>query len=169
MKTGHGKAVAITTGALACALLAVAGFAFKDRIIAEYYLWRLGDDDDPSEPRIWVSYGQDVRPRTPKDEKRMADRGHVEFVGQSSRAEALAQMGRGAVPVLIKGLKHSDPKIQIRAAWALRRIGSDAVEAVPVLVDLSSPVDETQADALPDDRRFVRLAAVQALKSIRGR
>jgi hypothetical protein len=63
MKTGRGKAVAIAAAVLGLAVLAATGFAFKDRIIAE---WRLWDSEPKSRSQGDHLEGVDYIPQVPR-------------------------------------------------------------------------------------------------------
>ena len=70
-------------------------------------------------------------------------------------AWALGQIGSAAVPGLLQALHSSQRTRQISAAWTLGRIGPDAVDAVPILSELTHL----------DDKEISRVA-VSALKKI---
>ena len=70
-------------------------------------------------------------------------------------AYALARIGKDAVPALITALKDEDSDVRSNAADALGKIGADAKEAVPVLIT-----------ALKDEDNYVRSNAADALGNI---
>ncbi len=70
-------------------------------------------------------------------------------------AEALAAVGRPAVPALVRKLQGDDYWATTWAARALGRMGGRAPEAIPALVEL-----------LSDPSRDIRAAAMQALERI---
>jgi HEAT repeat protein len=64
---------------------------------------------------------------------------------------ALLRMGPRAIPRLARALQHSDPRVRMQAARALRKAGAppDAVPALEALLDDPNPlVRETAAEAL---------------------
>jgi HEAT repeat protein len=73
----------------------------------------------------------------------------------SQAAQALAAIGKDAVPPLRKVLKDTQENVLVRASLALGRIGPDAKEAVPELKELLSDVDDG-----------VKRAAAEAIKRI---
>jgi HEAT repeat protein len=66
--------------------------------------------------------------------------------------QALARIGRAAVPELVGALKHPLAVVRFRAAWALGLIGPDAAQAMPALIK-----------ALGDGDRQVRQLSAYAL------
>ena len=96
--------------------------------------------------------GGDPDPSPPDEVLRLRKR----WLGGFYAIHALGAIGLGAeaaVAMLIESLHSSDPTIQIKAAWALGRIGPSAKDAVPALADLQnkSPfpcVQDTAASAL---------------------
>ena len=69
--------------------------------------------------------------------------------------DALARIGKPAVPALVEALHDLNPELRDQAALALARIGPQAVDAVPDLIA-----------ALRDDDETVRKDAVRALGQI---
>jgi HEAT repeat protein len=69
--------------------------------------------------------------------------------------DALAEIGKQAVPALAVALKDENTAMRRYATYTLRDIGSDAEAAVPALID-----------ALKDNHLSVRLGAADALGSI---
>jgi hypothetical protein len=69
--------------------------------------------------------------------------------------DALARIGKPAVPALVEALHDPNPDLRDQAALALARIGPDAEAAVPDLIA-----------ALNDDNEVVRKDAVRALGQI---
>jgi HEAT repeat protein len=57
-----------------------------------------------------------------------------EFYGSHKAQTILGNIGRAAVPPLIKLLQGPDAEGRRKAIWALRGIGADAAEAVPTLI-----------------------------------
>jgi HEAT repeat protein/S1-C subfamily serine protease len=70
--------------------------------------------------------------------------------------DALVQMGKPAVPALMRGLENRLPQARVASAEGLGRLGSDARQAVPRLVGVMN------FDSFPEARR----AAGQALNKI---
>ncbi|MGW8257184.1 MAG: HEAT repeat domain-containing protein [Thermoguttaceae bacterium] len=68
-----------------------------------------------------------------------------------------AQTAEKTLPVLLKGLEHSEPKFRCGAAEALGKLGPPAKPAIPAL-----------QKALQDDKEEVRKAAAAAIKAIGG-
>jgi HEAT repeat protein len=130
MKTGRGKGVAIGSSVLGLVVL-IAGFAIKDRAVAEYYLWKLKSGDlferEAAAGRLRMTGSHAVRgllgviaddfdPRSPR-------------VGNCRKvspwylvSRALEGMGRAAVPALREALQDGSPGIRQAAADALRKI-----------------------------------------------
>jgi HEAT repeat protein len=52
---------------------------------------------------------------------------------RTAASQALAAIGKPAVPDLIRLLKSGDTNVRSRSAWALGKIGPDAKEAIPAL------------------------------------
>jgi HEAT repeat protein len=71
-------------------------------------------------------------------------------------ASALADIGRLAVPRLLRTLEHPDPAVRILAVNALARLGPPARAALPKLIDLAK-----------EDQAIVRAMAIEALPKIR--
>jgi len=106
---------------------------------------------------------------------------------QSRAYDALASIGKAALPALIQALSNPDRTIRLGAALALRGIGVEARDAVPALMaslreDAEDPLETTVAEfaaqalgnigddavpalmaALADDDRRVRRGAARAL------
>ncbi|MFH1829788.1 MAG: HEAT repeat domain-containing protein [Pseudomonadota bacterium] len=70
-------------------------------------------------------------------------------------ADALVEIGSGAVPALIAALKDSNQEVRSCAAWALGKIGPAAKDAVPALIA-----------ALKDQDWEVRYSSAKALRKI---
>jgi HEAT repeat protein len=71
----------------------------------------------------------------------MKDMGYTDEAGknQSIRViirKRLTLIGKPAVPFLIKGLEHEDPRAQSNSVTTLGEIGPDAAEALPHLIDI---------------------------------
>jgi hypothetical protein len=84
-------------------------------------------------------------------------RGYLDWDMHESAAAALGRIGAAAVPQLLTALADQDPIIRQRAADVLARIGPEAQEATPRLIELLRDEQE-------DDR--VRKTAAWALGQI---
>jgi HEAT repeat protein len=89
------------------------------------------------------------------------------------RRAVMASLSRGekkGVPILISGLKDSSVEVRLSAAWALGRLGPDAVDAIPALErrldDKDSKMREVVERALIsiDAKRFKRLKGEGEIK-----
>jgi HEAT repeat protein len=78
-----------------------------------------------------------------------------EWEVQQVAADALARIGEGSIPELVRLLEDPNPKTRARAAWALGRMGPQGTKAVPAL-----------AAALQDKDRQVQESAARALGQI---
>ncbi len=68
---------------------------------------------------------------------------------------ASAEIARQSVPLLVKGLTDSEPRVRVEAAASLEHLGRLAKEAVPSL-----------KQAMYDKDEAVRIAAEKALKAV---
>lgn len=96
----------------------------------------------PVEPRVAVTA---FRPATP----------FREWTVRETAADALARIGKPAVPALVRTLDDPDANARVQAANALARLGPAAADAVPALTE-----------ALDDPDPLVRQAAARALGQI---
>lgn len=78
---------------------------------------------------------------------------------RQAAAEALASVGKSAVPALLKSLDHADWQVRAAAVFALGQIGSEASEAKARL----------QKIAAKDENSSVRDAAAFALDAMEGK
>lgn len=77
---------------------------------------------------------------------------HWEDMVSGFAGEALARIGKPAVPGLVESLKHPNSRVRANAARALGKIGLAAREAIPAIIPL-----------LDDRDRYVRQQAARAL------
>jgi len=145
MKAPRGKAVAIGTVVLALAVLSGAAFASRERIVAEYYLWRLGTEA--------------------AGEVKCLEKDDTDSFAKTPASEAMVAKGARAVPILLRGIERTNFRTQIRAAWALGQLGSDAETAVPALMRLRDGIARS-GEGGPKEDRLVLLAAVRALQKL---
>jgi hypothetical protein len=157
----RGKHVALSTVAVGLVVLLVAGFAGRDRIREEWYIWRLASPNK-AERRASIRGLDELRSARalPYFEAMLKPFGEKD---NEVRNEAACAMGRvapqdAAVPYLLEKLKdRSVPENRRFAAWALGEIGPKARNAVLAL-----------KDALDDDHLPAQKAAAEALKKIQG-
>jgi HEAT repeat protein len=97
--------------------------------------------------------GEHGKPATPQLVATLADRDD-----RAAAFDALVRIGKPAVPDLIKGLGNKNQFVRIWCAHALGRIGSDASDAAPALME------RARSDASIN----VRDAAKAALAKVRG-
>ena len=126
-----------------------------------------------------------------------AEERKIRYQTGSKPYSALVNSGRPAVPALIRSLKSDNDDIRLQAMQALSRIGPEAEEAVPALINVlknreltktESKLDQADwmissdagvalasigrhaipalADALRDEREYVRFDAASALSRI---
>jgi len=81
--------------------------------------------------------------------------GFREWSLRETAADALARIGRPAVPALIRALSDPDPELRHQAARALSRMGPSVRDAVPALIR-----------ALKDPDPLVRRSAARALGQV---
>lgn len=129
------------------------------RIGAAYAIGELGPDAAPAFPALVAALGTTV------DEKN-APIGSYPCVFQSLRdtaGEALAKLGKPALPALIAALQNSDPNVRDGAAKAFGGIVPFPKEAIPALTvalkDEDSKVRHDAALALPDTAGAAERAA----------
>jgi hypothetical protein len=104
MKSPRGRLIAISVGILGLALLTIAGFAFRERIREEYWLWRLEREEETGQ-RLAVKRLGELRslravPRLLEcacPPKNFWRQGLVDEV-----KAALSSMGPEVIPVLIE-------------------------------------------------------------------
>ena len=65
--------------------------------------------------------------------KNLARNNRVDEGVQYETAWALGRMGPDAVPAMLELLKDEDPHVRCLAAWALKNIGPQAKAAIPAL------------------------------------
>ncbi|MCI0683278.1 MAG: HEAT repeat domain-containing protein [Gemmataceae bacterium] len=86
-------------------------------------------------------------------------------------ARSLAQIGPESVPLLTEASQNVDPRVSLRALWALSVIGPDAEPAIPILVELlDHPKERNRAGALyalGEIGRAAGPATAQIVRSIR--
>lgn len=82
-------------------------------------------------------------------------------------AYALAAIGNPAIPALIGLLVHSNPWVQINAAFALGEMGARAAEAVPALITLLGHPEHAVVRTTLDALGQIRTGAQAALPEIR--
>jgi outer membrane biosynthesis protein TonB len=100
-------------------------------------------DPSPSQP---VNVSEQIEKLTKNEDRQAA-------------AEALASVGKSAVPALLKSLDHADWQVRAAAVFALGQIGSEAGEAKARL----------QTIAEKDENSSVRDAAAFALDAMEGK
>jgi HEAT repeat protein len=75
--------------------------------------------------------------------------------------DALGRIGKPAVPPLIRALKSSDPSVRAWAAYAVRKVGPEARDAMPALAGLLR--DDRTAAAAAQSLSVMGAPAVPAL------
>jgi HEAT repeat protein len=90
---------------------------------------------------------------------------HLGGIARDDASQALAGIGPGAVPHLIRLLDAKSPQIRITAIRTLEQIGPDAKAAIPILADIAKrKVALTGPEGIEEER--VRKASGEALKRI---
>ena len=191
MKTPLGKTLKVARSFLVGALLAGLALSSWTEFSERWSLWRIEAEVTGSKvgPPGWVRSSP-----TAKVLARLLgmtrDQGRdvLKFDAPISRVEAgflwttrhiersgidrvLRTMGRRALPLLINTLTHPDVEVQVRAVWALSKIGPDAAELSPALVELQArPVGLPNGCYvnLASGPELLRFAATQALARIRA-
>ena len=157
---GKGRHVTHLTISLGVLVLLVAGYAFKDKALEQWYLWKLASKGE-SEKQIAVEeLGKmgsvraipmlielfRLRPDAPKL--------------RYAAVDALCGIGQPAVPALNKALDDENEEVRMFAAFTLGQVGQrvSAEGAIPLLIE-----------TLKDKDLEVRMNAAWALGVIRAR
>jgi hypothetical protein len=138
MKLGRGKAVAVTTIILGLAAFAAAGFAFRGRIVEQYYAWKIkklfdgyaGARDERAMERI-LSMGDNAVPflvgvilaREPHLRKFVTIDGPQEVMGTWSQEAASLLFRINTSVVVSEALKlaiHEDEEVRFWGIWVLK-------------------------------------------------
>lgn len=129
-----------TMRAATAEILGHIGPAAKDAVPA--LIVALNDEDEEVRDRVKLALGEikDTRAIEPllATFRQQRKRGDAEDAAE----ESLIRIGPAAIPALIKALENDAPEVKESAARVLGKMGSDAKEAVPVLISLINDEDE---------------------------
>jgi len=135
--TSKGKRLTNLIVALGVAVLAAAGYAFKDKVVEQWYIWELESEDKAVRKRAANNLGEMKSVRALPQLMKL-------FRNEASTvSHALVQIGRPAVPFLIRELDDQDGD-RTSAAGTLSSIGPEAREAVPALIGTVRRQDDWQ-------------------------
>src|SRR2546422_9447239 len=156
MKTGRGKAVSICLSVLGVLVVLVTGFAFKDRVAEQWYLWKL-DSDEPELRELAARKLGDLR------SVRAVDRLKALLLqsGRKSDAysKALGKIGAPAIPSAVEALHATNLRVRISAVEVLTGISYADETTIPTLMPILQ-------SALTDSEPGIRVVAAATLKSL---
>ena len=166
----RGRRIALAALALGLLILAGAGWAFKDRVVEEWWLWiartadaRKKTNVDSSLKAIEESAAKQTLQQIDVMLQNVDDSGKIKQALIATQGGFRALQGKvdfdseNVIHELSNALGDQDENTRFYAARVLGEIGSDAIEAVPALQVLSR-------DRYP----LLQQAAAAALKKIQG-
>ncbi len=172
----RGKVIALSTVAVGVVVLIATGFAAKDRIREEWYLWKLTSARPEVRATAALSLGRMRSVRAvPLLVRQLVIGGNPigggspEWLVYEEVEWALKEIGPTSVPWLIEQLKIEDDFIVVGALLALRELGGKARAAIPAL-EMFEPSSNLESRIEEGDSTRVRIRrlAEATLRRIRG-
>ena len=189
--TSKGKRLTYLSISLGVLVLAIAGFALKDKAVEQWYLWKLESEDEAERKVAAARLGE---MRSVRAVARLTELFRIEPIEEPHlpySARALVKIGKPAVPALCNLLGEQHYTNRRDFIWTIGAIGEKAEAAVPYLIhsleDEDWVVRQTTAEvlgligprarhAIPalvntlrDENEYVRNSAAGALKRIQGK